>query len=253
MTRNLLVTGASRGIGRDVALKAAERGYAVGVNYTSNKAKADEVVAAIRDGGGKAVAIQADVSDAGQVERLFKTFDAELGTLHALVNNAGVGATQGPLETTKPEDLVRTFEVNVFGLFYCSQQAVRRMSTDHGGKGGAIVNVSSAAARSGGVNAFIDYAASKAAVDRITCSLAMEVGGQGIRVNAVRPGVTETDMIEEIRDVDPGWLDQVVKNMPMGRLGQVHEISAPILWLLSDEAAYVTGTIIDASGGRATP
>jgi NAD(P)-dependent dehydrogenase (short-subunit alcohol dehydrogenase family) len=253
MTRNLLVTGASRGIGRDVALKAAARGYAVGVNYASNKAKADEVVAAIRDGGGKAVAIQADVSDAGQVERLFKTFDAELGTLDALVNNAGVGVTQGPLETTKPDDLVRTFEVNVFGLFYCSQQAVKRMSTQHGGKGGAIVNVSSAAARIGGVNAFIDYAASKAAVDRITASLAMEVGAYGIRVNAVRPGVTETDMIEEIRDVDPGWLDQVVKTMPMGRLGQVHEISAPILWLLSDEAAYVTGTLIDASGGRATP
>jgi NAD(P)-dependent dehydrogenase (short-subunit alcohol dehydrogenase family) len=253
MTKNLLVTGASRGIGRDVALKAAERGYAVGVNYTSNKAKADEVVEAIGKGGGKAVAIQADVSDVAQVKRMFETFDKELGQLDALVNNAGVGATQGPLETTKPEDLVRTFEVNVFGLFYCSQEAVKRMSTKHGGKGGSIVNVSSAAARSGGVNAFIDYAASKAAVDRITCSLAVEAGDQGIRVNAVRPGVTETDMIVEIRDVDPGWLKQVVKSMPMGRIGKVEEISAPILWLLSDEAAYVTGTLIDASGGRATP
>ena len=253
MTRNLLVTGASRGIGRDVALRAAERGYGVAVNYTSNKQKADEVVAAIREGGGKAVAIQADVSDIDQVERLFKTFDEEFGTLHALVNNAGVGASQGTLETIKPEALVRTFEVNVFGLFYCSQLAVKRMSTKHGGKGGSIVNVSSAAARSGGVNAFIDYAASKAAVDRITASLAMEVGAYGIRVNAVRPGVTETDMIEEIRDVDPGWLDQVVKTMPMGRIGQVREISDPILWLLSDEASYVTGTLIDASGGRATP
>jgi NAD(P)-dependent dehydrogenase (short-subunit alcohol dehydrogenase family) len=253
MTRNLLVTGASRGIGRDVALKAAERGYAVGVNYTANEKKADEVVAAIKRSGGKAVAIQADVADVEQVKRMFETFDKEFGQLDALVNNAGTGATQGPLETTKPEDLVRTFEVNVFGLFYCSQEAVKRMSTRHGGKGGAIVNVSSAAARSGGVNAFIDYAASKAAVDRITCSLAMEVGGQGIRVNAVRPGVTETEMIAEVREVDPGWLEQVLKTMPMGRVGQVEEISAPILWLLSDEAAYVTGTLIDASGGRAMP
>ena len=253
MAKNLLVTGGSRGIGRDVAVRAAERGYAVAVNYTSNKAKADEVVDAITGAGGKAVAIQADVSDVGQVERLFKTFDDEFGTLDALVNNAGVGATQGTLETTKPEDLVRTFEVNVFGLFYCSQQAVKRMSTKHGGKGGSIVNVSSAAARSGGINAFIDYAASKAAVDRITASLAVEEGAHGIRVNAVRPGVTETDMIEAIRDIDPGWIEQVVKTMPMGRVGTVREISDPILWLLSDEAAYVTGTMIDASGGRATP
>jgi len=253
MTRNLLVTGGSRGIGRDVALKAAAQGYAVGVNYTANKAKADEVVNLIKAGGGKAVAIKADVSDVKQVKRMFEAFDKKLGRLDALVNNAGVGATQGTLETTKPQDLVRTFEVNVFGLFYCCQEAVKRMSTKHGGKGGAIVNVSSAAARSGGVNAFIDYAASKAAVDRITCSLAMEVGNQGIRVNAVRPGVTETDMIAEVRDVDPGWLKQVVKTMPMGRIGKVEEISAPILWLLSDEAAYVTGTLIDASGGRATP
>ena len=253
MTRNLLVTGAGRGIGRDVALRAAERGYAVAVNYTSNQAKADEVVQAIVDGGGKAVAIQADVSDVSQVERLFKTFDDAFGTLHALVNNAGVGATQGTLETTKPEDLVRTFEVNVFGLFYCCQEAVKRMSTKHGGEGGSIVNVSSAAARSGGVNAFIDYAASKAAVDRITTSLAMETGAYGIRVNAVRPGVTETDMIEAIREIEPEWIEQVVQTMPMGRLGTVREISDPILWLLSDEAAYVTGTLVDASGGRAMP
>jgi NAD(P)-dependent dehydrogenase (short-subunit alcohol dehydrogenase family) len=253
MTPNLLVTGGSRGIGRDVALKAAERGYAVAVNYTSASARAEEVVATIRDSGGKAIAIQADVSDVAQVKRMFETFDREFSQLDALVNNAGVGFTQGPLETTRPEDLVRSFEVNVFGLFYCSQEAVKRMSTRHGGKGGAIVNVSSAAARTGGVNAFIDYAASKAAVDRITCSLAMEVGDQGIRVNAVRPGVTETDMIEEARVADPGWLEQVVKTMPMGRIGQVEEISAPILWLLSDEAAYVTGTLIDASGGRAMP
>jgi len=253
MTGNLLVTGASRGIGRDVALQAAARGYAVAVNYSSARAQAEEVVAAITASGGKAVAIQADVSNAAEVRRMFETFDREFGQLDALVNNAGVGFTQGPLETTRPEDLVRTFEVNVFGLFYCSQEAVRRMSTRHGGNGGAIVNVSSAAARTGGVDAFIDYAASKAAVDRITCSLAMEVGGQGIRVNAVRPGVTETEMIEHVRATDPGWLERVVNTMPMGRIGRVEEISAPILWLLSDEAAYVTGTLIDASGGRAMP
>ena len=253
MSKIVLVTGASRGIGRDTALLAAERGYTVAVNYTRNAEKAAEVVDAIRAGGGKAEAFQADVAKVDEVERLFAEVDRKLGRLDALVNNAGVGNTQGAFEDTRPEDLVYTFEVNVFGLFYCSQAAVRRMSTRHGGKGGAIVNVSSAAARTGGVGAFIDYAGSKAAVDVITTGLAKEVGGAGIRVNAVRPGVTETDMIQHAREMDPTWLSTVVKTMPMGRIGEVREISHAIMWLLSDEASYVTGTIIDASGGRATP
>ena len=253
MTKILLVTGASRGIGRDTALLAAERGYTVAVNYTRHEKGAHEVVETIEAAGGKAAAFQADVSKVEEVERLFSQIDKKLGRIDALVNNAGVGNTQGPFEDTRPEDLVHTFEVNVFGLFYCSQAAVRRMSTRHGGKGGAIVNLSSAAARTGGVGAFIDYAGSKAAVDVITTGLAREVGGVGIRVNAVRPGVTETDMIAHARATDPAWLDAVVKTMPMGRIGQVREISHAVVWLLSDEASYVTGTIIDASGGRAVP
>lgn len=253
MAKLIVVTGGSRGIGRDTALLAAERGYRVAVNYTASKAAADEVVAAIRGAGGDADAFQADVSKVDEVERMFGEIDTRMGRLDALVNNAGVGNTQGAFEDTRPEDLVRTFEVNVFGLFYCAQAAVRRMSTRHGGSGGAIVNVSSAAARTGGVGAFIDYAASKGAVDVITTGLAREVGGAGIRVNAVRPGVTETDMIQHAREMDPGWLTQVVKTMPMGRIGEVREISHAIMWLLSDEASYVTGTIVDASGGRAVP
>ncbi len=253
MSKVVLITGASRGIGRDAALLAAERGYTVAVNYVSNEGKAEEVAAEIAAKGGKAVLFQADIARRDEVERMFAEIDQRLGGLDALVNNAGVGLTQGRLDETRPEHMVATFEVNVFGLFYCLQAAVRRMSTRHGGKGGAIVNVSSAAARNGGVGAFIDYAGSKAAVDIITIGLAKEVGGEGIRVNAVRPGVTETDMIQHAREQDPGWLAQVVRTMPMGRIGQPREISHCILWLLSDEASYVTGTIIDASGGRATP
>ena len=252
MSKVVLITGASRGIGRDTAILAAARGYAVAVNYVSNRAKAEEVVAEIAKPGGTAALFQADVAKRDQVSRMFAEIDKRFGRLDALVNNAGVGFTQGRLDATKPEDMVATFEVNVFGLFYCLQEAVRRMSTRHGGKGGAIVNVSSAAARNGGPGAYIDYAGSKAAVDIITTGLAKEVGGEGIRVNGVRPGVTETDMIQYMRDADPHFLDQVVKTMPMGRIGEVREISHCILWLLSDEASYVTGSIIDASGGRVT-
>ncbi len=253
MPKVVLITGASRGIGRDAALLAAERGYTVAINYVSSKSKAEEVATEIAAKGGKAALFQADVAKRDEVARMFAEIDQRLGRLDALVNNAGVGLTQGRLDETKPEHMVATFEVNVFGLFYCLQEAVRRMSTRHGGKGGAIVNVSSAAARNGGVGAFIDYAGSKAAVDIITIGLAKEVGGEGIRVNAVRPGVTETDMIQYAREQDPRWLETVVKTMPMGRIGTPREISNCILWLLSDEASYVTGTIIDASGGRATP
>ena len=253
MSKIVLVTGASRGIGRDTALLAAERGYTVAINCLANRAKADELAEAIAGKGGKAAVFQANVARLEEVEGMFAAIDRELGPLDALVNNAGVGKTQGPIETTRQADLVETFEVNVFGLFYCTQAAVRRMSRKHGGKGGAIVNISSAAARNGGPNAYIDYAGSKAAVDIMTVGMAKELGPAGIRVNAVRPGVTETDMIQYAREQDPAWLEQVVRTMPMGRIGQVREISHCVLWLLSEEASYVTGSIIDASGGRATP
>ena len=252
MSKIILITGSSRGIGREAALLAADRGYTVAVNYQSNKAKADEVVAAIEKKGGKAAAFPADVAKQADAARRFAEVDEKLGRIDALVNNAGVGYTQGRLDTTKPEHMVATFEVNVFGLFYCCQEAVRRMSTRHGGKGGVIVNISSGAARNGGPGAYIDYAGSKAAVDVITTGLAKEVGGEGIRVNGVRPGFTETEMMDLTRDGDPEWLAAAVKAMPMGRLGTAREIANCIIWLASDDASYVTGTIIDAAGGRTT-
>ncbi|MFO1169596.1 MAG: SDR family oxidoreductase [Hyphomicrobiaceae bacterium] len=252
MSKVILITGSSRGIGRETALIAAERGYTVAVNYQSNKAKADEVVALIEKKGGKAAAFQADVAKQADVARLFNEVDKRFGRIDALVNNAGVGYTQGRLDDTKPENMVATFEVNVFGLFYCCQEGVRRMSTRHGGKGGVIVNISSGAARNGGPGAYIDYAGSKAAVDVITTGLAKEVGGEGIRVNGVRPGFTETEMMDLTRDGDPEWLAAAVKAMPMGRLGTAREIANCVMWLVSDEASYVTGTIIDAAGGRTT-
>jgi NAD(P)-dependent dehydrogenase (short-subunit alcohol dehydrogenase family) len=250
MSKIVLVTGGSRGIGREVALLAAGMGYDVAVNYTANADKAAEVVAAVEQAGQRAMVVQADVSQVDQVEAMFAAIDRDLGTLDALINNAGIGKTHARIEDTLPQDLVDTFAVNVFGVFYCSQAAVRRMAIRHGGKGGSIVNVSSAAARTGGVNAFIDYAASKGAVDVITTGLAREAGGDGIRVNAVRPGVTETEMLA---DADADWLKEVVKTMPMGRIGKAREIAHAIVWLMSDEASYVTGSIIDASGGRAVP
>ena len=253
MSKIVLVTGGGRGIGREVSLLAASCGWDVAVNYTANQTAASKVADAVKDMGQRAMPIRADVSKVDQVEAMFNAVDEKLGTLDALVNNAGIGETQGRFEDTIPQDLVSTFEVNVFGLFYCSQAAVRRMSTRHGGKGGVIVNVSSAAARTGGVNAFIDYAASKGAVDVITTGLAREAGSDGIRVNAVRPGVTDTEMIQEVQEKDPAWLEDVLKTMPMGRLGSAREIANAIYWLMSDESSYVTGTIIDASGGRAVP
>lgn len=252
MPKIVLVTGASRGIGRDTALLAAERGYTVAVNYLSSRAKAEEVAGEIERKGGKAALFQADVSKHDEVVRLFGEVDRRLGRLDALVNNAGGGFTQGRLDTTKPENMVATFELNVFGTFYCLQEAVRRMSTRHGGKGGSIVNVSSGAARNGGPGAYIDYAGAKAAIDVFTTGLAKEVGSEGIRVNGVRPGFTDTEANDLTRREDPGFLDNAIKLMPMGRLGTVREISHCILWLLSDEASYVTGTIIDAAGGRTT-
>ena len=247
--RVAVVTGAARGIGLALTRKFLDAGYRVAMLDVD----AANLAPSAKEVGRGVLPIACDVSVPAQVKSAVARIEADFGRIDALVNNAGVGNTQGPFEDTRPEDLVYTFEVNVFGLFYCSQAAVRRMSTRHGGKGGAIVNLSSAAARTGGVGAFIDYAGSKAAVDVITTGLAREVGGVGIRVNAVRPGVTETDMIAHARAMDPTWLDTVVKTMPMGRIGQVREISHAVVWLLSDEASYVTGTIIDASGGRAVP
>lgn len=254
----LVVTGGGRGIGAEVARLGAEKGYAVAVNYASRAGRADEVVAAIRKKGGKAVAIQGDVSKEADVERLFATVDKELGRVTALVNNAGIGPGFGYIEDIKPADIRATIETNTIGLMYCCAAAMRRMAKRHGGKGGAIVNVGSAAARIGGPAAFVHYAASKGAVDTITIGLGKEAMPEGVRVNCVRPGVTDTEMLRGGPDapIEPGsdeWLEGVVKTLPIGRLARPEEVACTIVWLLSDEASYVTGAILDVSGGRATP
>jgi len=254
----LVVTGGGRGIGAEVARMGAAKGYAVAVNYASRAGRADEVVSGIRRRGGKAVAIQADVSKEQDVERLFTTVDKELGPVTALVNNAGIGPGLGRIEDIKPADIRATIETNTIGLLYCCAAGMRRMARRHGGQGGAIVNVGSAAARIGGPGSFVHYAASKGAVDTITIGLGKEGMPEGVRVNCVRPGVTDTEMLRGGPDapVEPGndeWLAGVLKTLPIGRLARAEEVASTILWLLSDEASYVTGAILDVSGGRATP
>jgi len=244
----LIVTGGGRGIGAATAKGAAARGYGVGVNYARNRAAADEVVAAIRTAGGKAIAVEADVSAESEVARLFETVDRELGPVTALVNNAGVIDKQARLADIGAARIARMFATNVTGPFLCAREAVRRMSTKQGGPGGAIVNVSSAASRIGGGGEYLDYAASKGAIDTFTLGLAKEVALEGIRVNAVRPGVIYTEI--HAAGGEPGRVDRMKSFVPMGRGGQPEEVAAAILWLLSDEASYITGTILDVAGGR---
>jgi len=244
----LLVTGGGRGIGAATSLLAAQRGYAVAVNYVKDRAAADGVVAAIRRGGGEALAVAGDVSSEPDVVWMFETVDRSLGRLTALVNNAGTLETQMRLDQMDAARLHRTFAVNVVGSFLCAREAVRRMSTRRGGSGGAIVNVSSGAARVGSPNEYVDYAASKGAIDTMTIGLAHEVAPDGIRVNAVRPGFIYTEL--HARGGEPDRVDRVKQNVPMKRGGQPEEVAKAILWLLSEEASFSTGTFIDVSGGR---
>jgi NAD(P)-dependent dehydrogenase (short-subunit alcohol dehydrogenase family) len=258
MSGVLVVTGGSRGIGAAVCQLGAERGYAVCVNYVGQAARAAKVVQGIQSKGGTAIAVQGDVSREDDVERLFQTVDRELGRVTALVNNAGVGPGLGRLEEIDPRDIRRTLEVNVIGVHLCAAAAIRRMARRHGGTGGAIVNVSSAAARIGSPGAFVHYAASKGAVDVLTIGLGKEAMTEGIRVNAVRPGVTDTEMLRGGPGfpTEPGneeWLEGVLKTLPIGRVARPDEVAEVIMWLLSDGASYVTGAIVDVSGGRATP
>jgi NAD(P)-dependent dehydrogenase (short-subunit alcohol dehydrogenase family) len=244
----LLITGGSRGIGAATALEAARCGYVVALNYRRNAAAAEQVVAAIRRLGAQAQAWAADVSQESEVVRLFKQVDQAFGPVTALVNNAGILETQMRLESLDAARIQRILATNVTGTLLCCREAARRMSTRHGGSGGAIVNVSSAAARTGSPGEYVDYAASKGAVDTLTIGLAHELASEGIRVNAVRPGFIYTDMHAD--GGEPERVDRVKAFVPMQRGGQPEEVARAILWLLSDEASYTTGGFIDVAGGR---
>ena len=248
MNKIMIVTGGSRGIGAATALLAAQRGYAVCVNYLLNRKAADEMVRKIEQIGREAIAVAADVALEQDVVRLFETVDRELGRVTALVNNAGILERQTRLEGIDAARLNRIFATNVTGTFLCSREAVRRMSTKHGGEGGGIVNVSSRASQIGSPGEYLDYAASKGAVDSLTVGLAKEVAEEGIRVNAVRPGFIYTDM--HASGGEPNRVDRVKEFAPMKRGGKTGEVASAILWLLSEEASYTTGAFIDVSGGR---
>ena len=244
----VVVTGGGRGIGAATARLAAERGYAVCVNYRNNQKAAGDVVAGIEASGGTAISVCADVASETDVLRLFETVDARLGPLTALVNNAGILERQTRVEHIDAARLDRVFATNVTGAFLCAREAVRRMSTAHGGAGGAIVNVSSRAAQLGAPGEYVDYAASKAALDALTIGLAREVAGEGIRVNGVRAGIIYTEIHAD--GGEPGRVDRLGPQLPMKRGGEPIEVARAILWLLSDEASYSTGTFIDVAGGR---
>lgn len=248
MQKVLLITGASRGIGAATARLAARRGWAVAVNYYRQRDAAQAVVDAIRAEGGRAVALAGDVANEADVLRLFADTEAALGPLSALVNNAGVLAPQMPLADMDVARWQRMLATNVLGPLLCCREAVRRLSTRLGGQGGAIVNVSSAAARLGSPGEYVDYAASKGALDTLTLGLAKEVAAEGIRVNGVRPGFIYTDMHAD--GGEPGRVDRVKAGIPMQRGGQPEEVAAAILWLLSDEASFTTGHLLDVAGGR---
>ena len=244
----VLITGASRGIGRAAALLAADKGYDVAFSYASNGAAAEEVARAIRAKGRRVLAVKADNGQEADVMRLFETVDRELGTLTALVNNAGIAQQVMRLDTMTADRLALTFQTNITGTFLCCREAVKRMSTRHGGKGGAIVNVSSVAARLGAPGEWLDYAASKGAMDTLTLGLSKEVGAEGIRVNGVRPGIIDTQL-----HANAGAPDRVARfaaQLPMQRAGSAAEVAGSILWLMSPEASYVTGATIDVAGGR---
>lgn len=251
MTKNeatVLVTGGSRGIGAATAWLAAQQGFAVAINYARDAGAAEALAARITAAGGRALALQADVADAAQVAALFERIDRELPRLAGLVNNAGVVDRPARVEQMDAARLQRMFAINVFGSFYCAAEAVRRLSTKHGGRGGAIVNLSSAAARIGAPGQYVDYAAAKGAIDSFTMGLAKEVATEGIRVNAVRPGIIETEI--HASGGIPDRVQQMAPLVPMQRAGSAEEVAQAIVWLLSDSSSYTTGSVLDVTGGR---
>jgi NAD(P)-dependent dehydrogenase (short-subunit alcohol dehydrogenase family) len=248
MNRTLLITGASRGIGAAAALLAAERGWDVAVNYTRDGAAAEAVAAQVRAAGRRALVIQADVADEAQVLAMFARLDAEWGPLGGLVNNAGVVDVASRVDAMSAARIQRMFAVNVFGTMWCAREAVKRMSSRHGGRGGSIVNLSSVASKLGSPAQYVDYAAAKGAIDVFTLGLAREVATEGVRVNAIRPGIIDTDI--HASGGQPERARQLTPQIPMQRPGRADEIATAILWLLSDEASYTTGAVLDVTGGR---
>ncbi|MFK4027543.1 SDR family oxidoreductase [Stutzerimonas balearica] len=248
MDKVMLITGASRGIGAATAQLAARRGYAVCLNYRQRADAAEQLAQRIRQAGGRAITLAADVADEKQVAALFAAIDREFGRLDVLVNNAGMLERQMRLEEMDAARLQRVFATNVQGSFLCAREAIKRMSTAHGGRGGAIINLSSVAARLGAPNEYIDYAAAKAAIDAMTIGLAKEVAAEGIRVNAVRPGVVYTNI--HASGGEPDRVERVRASVPMARGGQPEEIAEAVLWLASDQASYTSGALLDVAGGR---
>ena len=248
MNRVLLITGGSRGIGAATAALAAARGWDVAVNYTRDASAAEAVAERVRGEGRRAITVCADVADEAAVLAMFRTVDHDLGPLGGLVNNAGVVDMASRVDQMSAARMQRMFAINVIGSMLCAREAVRRMSTQHGGPGGSIVNLSSAAARLGAPGQYVDYAAAKGAIDTFTVGLAREVAAEGVRVNAVRPGIIETEI--HASGGQPDRAARLAPMVPMQRAGSADEVAAAIVWLLSAEASYCTGTFIDVSGGR---